>query len=75
MVYYYNGILKGAGHEGCCCDFDGFWRFRGETEDLFLYCLLDVLEVCDNEKGVLRKECKPEMCKEQTQKGKKDNKK
>ena len=44
------------------------------TEDLFLYCLLDVLEVCDNERGVLRKVCEPEMCWEQTRENKKDNK-
>ena len=73
-VCYYNGILKRSGHEGCSCDFDGFWGFHGETEYLFLYCLLDVLDVSDNEKGVLRKECEPEMCRKQTWKGKKDNK-
>ena len=33
-----------------------------------------VLEVYDNERGVLEKEFEPEMCGEQTREGKKDNK-
>ena len=74
ILCYYNGILKRAGHEGCCCDFGGFWGFHAEPEDLFLYCLLDVLELCDNERGVSRKECETEMFREQTPKDKKDNK-
>ena len=74
MVYYYNAILLRVKHKGCCCDFCGFWGFNGEIEDLFLHCLLAVLEVCDNERGVLRKEFEPEMCGEQIWKGKKDNK-
>ena len=61
-VYYYNSILKRVGHEVCCCDFHGFWGFHGEADDLSIYCLLDVLEVCDNKRSVLRKECEPEMC-------------
>ena len=56
MVYYYNPILLRVGHKCCCCDFGGFRGFNGGTEDLFLYCLLDVLEVCDNDRSVLRKE-------------------
>ena len=74
MVYYYNAILLRVKHKGCCCDFCGFWGFNGEIEDLFLHCLLAVLEVCDNERGMLRKEFELEMYGEQTQKGKKDNK-
>ena len=74
MVYYYNAILLRVKHKGCCCDFRDFWGFNGEIEDLFLHRLLAVLEDCDNEKGVLRKELEPEMCREQTRKGKKDNK-
>ena len=62
-----------VGHEGCCCGFGGFWEFNGETEDLFLYCPLNVLEVFENERGVLRKKCELEMCREQARKGKKDN--
>ena len=42
----------------------------GEIEDLFLHYLLAVLEVCDNERGVLRKEFEPKMCREQIRKGK-----
>ena len=74
MVYYYNAILPRVKHKGCFCDFRGFSGFNGETEDLFLHCLLAVLEVCDNERVVLRKEFEPEMCREQTRKSKKDNK-
>ena len=73
-VYYYNGTSKRAEHGGCCCDFGGFWGFYGETKELFLYCLLNVLEVCDNERGVLRNECESEMFMEQTRKGRNDNK-
>ena len=60
-VYYYDGILKRVGHEDCWCDFGSFWGLHGETEDLFLYCLLDILEVCGIEEGVLKKECEPEI--------------
>ena len=74
MVYYYNAILLRVGHKGCHRDFSGFWGFNGEIEDLYLYCPLGVLEVCDNERGVLRKESEPEMFREQTQKGKLDSK-
>ena len=74
MTYYYNAILLCVRHKGCCCDFSGFWGFNSEIEDLFLYCLLDVLVVCDKKRGVLKKECQPEICREQTRKGKKDNK-
>ena len=52
MVYYYNAILLRVKHKGCCCDFRGFWGFNWEMKDLFLHCLLAVLEVCDNETGV-----------------------
>ena len=52
MVYYYNAILLHVKHKGCCCDFRGFLGLNGEIEDLFLHCLLAVLEVCDNERGV-----------------------
>ena len=69
MVYYSNDVLM-----RCCFDFGSFWGFNGESDDLFLFCLLDVSEVCDNKRGVTRKECGPEMCREQTQKGKNDNK-
>ena len=55
MVYYYNAIILRVGHKGCCCDFGGFWGFNGEIEYSFLYCPLDVLELCDNEQCVLRK--------------------
>ena len=74
MVYYYNALLLRVKHKGCCCEFRGFWGFNGEIEDLVLHCLMAVLEVCDNDRGVLRKEFEPEMCGEQTRKGKKDNK-
>ena len=89
-----NGILLGCsawcvGHEGYCCDLDGFdvyssfwieqvkycrkicykallrWVPRWKDDSLFgwivwrcdfcLDCLLYVLEVCDNERGVLRR--------------------
>ena len=74
MVYCYNAILLHVKHKGCCCEFRGFWGFNGEIEDLLLHCLMAVLEVCDNKRGVLRKEFEPEMCGEQNRKGKKDNK-
>ena len=35
IVYYYNGVLKHAGHEGCCCDFGGFWGFVGRLKIYF----------------------------------------
>ena len=41
----------------------------GEIEDLFLYCPWDVSEVSDNERGVLRKKCGMEMCRETYSKG------
>ena len=74
MVYCYNALLLRVKHKGCCCEFRGFWGFNGEIEDLLLHCLMAVLEVCDNKRGVLRKEFEPEMCGEQNRKGKKDNK-
>ena len=74
MVDCYNAILLRVKHEGCCCEFRGFWGFNGEIGDLFLHCLMAVLEVYDNERGVLEKEFEPEMCGEQTREGKKDNK-
>ena len=48
---------------------------NGETEDFIFFSdgPLDVLEVCDNERGVLRKECRLEMC-TQTHSYNKDNK-
>ena len=51
-----------------------FEDLMGRLKIFFLHCLLAVLEVCGNERGVLRKEFEPKMCGEQTRKGKKDNK-
>ena len=47
---------------------------NGESGDLFFFLdgPLDVLEVCNNERGVLRKECGLEG--KRTQKGNRDNK-
>ena len=41
----------------------------GDRKFFFLGCQLDVVEVSDNERGMLRKDCGIEMCRELYSKG------
>ena len=68
-------VVRFAKRHFCGGFLDGkMTKLNGNTEDFFLVGPVDVLEVCDNERDMLRKELGSKCVGKRTRKGNKDSK-